>query len=107
MLNDTILEVFIPPQLDPTSAELVTAVTETAESTSTVVVSTNFITNLLLKASLNMLWSMVNCLQIITHVPLMNLKIPANMSSFLEFFMQIATFDFIPSEFLVWFFELP
>jgi len=45
-------------------------------STATVILS--FFVNLILSASMNMLWSMMNSLQIIVHLPLMNLSYPSN-----------------------------
>ena len=63
----------------------------------------NFLMNLIMVASLNHLWSMLNGLQISTHMQLFNLKFPANAGFFLNFLVNIATFDVMPIE-VIWFF---
>ena len=80
---------------------------ETAETTSTAVLGSNVVVNLLMSASLNMLWSMINSLQIVTHVPLMDLRIPANMGHFLVVLIEIATFDFLSDEVMARVLPLP
>ena len=67
----------------------------------------NLLLNLLLVAALNHLWSMLNGLQLTTHMQLFNLKFPANASFFLEFIINVATFDVLPIEAIWFFFDLP
>jgi len=57
-----------------------------------------FFINLLLNASLSLLWTLLNSLQIIVHIPLINLNFPSNAMSVSLFFMAIANFDIIPHE---------
>ena len=54
--------------------------------------------NMLLATSLNQLWSMLNGLQLSTHMPLFQLNVPANASFFLDFLIEVATFDPLPVE---------
>ena len=63
----------------------------------TTLVST-FIVNLIVSGALNYLWSMVNCLQIVAHYPLINVLMPANCKDIFRVVVMIATFDMLPIE---------
>ena len=63
--------------------------------TSTAILS-NFIINILLSGSLNLLWGMINCIQIVSHFPLINVLVPANCKFVFSIMVKIATFDVIP-----------
>ena len=67
----------------------------------------NLILNIILAASLNQLWSMLNGLQLSTHMQLFNLKFPANASFLLNFLVTVATFDVMPIETIWFFFDFP
>ena len=67
----------------------------------------DFLFNFILSASLNQLWSMLNGLQLLVHLPLFNLKFPANASYMLNFSIHVATFDFLPIESIWWIFDFP
>ena len=72
-----------------------------AQTTDTIVRSvalSNFLVCLFLSISLNLLWEMVNCLQIQCHYPMFDLLMPANTKYFFKFVVTIATFDLIPTE---------
>ena len=84
------------------------AATETVESTGASAGSStkaatlsNFFLNIAMSASLNQLWGMINGLQIMTHMPLCNIKFPANSELFNGFMIEIALFDILPSEWLL------
>ena len=64
-------------------------------------VISNFIVSFAMSASLNQLWGMIHGLQIMTHMPLCNIKFPANAESFNGFMMQVAVFDVIPSDYIL------
>ena len=66
-----------------------------------------FMTNFLLYTALNQLWSMVNGLQIATHMPLLNLKFPANAAFLLSHLVNVANYDVLPVEAIWYFFDLP
>ena len=67
----------------------------------------NLILNLILVAALNHLWSMLNGLQLSTHMQLFNLKFPANAGFLLNFLVNVATFDVLPIEAIWFFFDFP
>ena len=67
----------------------------------------NFIINLVMMTALNQLWSVVNGLQVATHLLLFNLKFPANASFMLSFMINVATFDLLPVEAIWFFFDFP
>ena len=52
--------------------------------------------NWLSAISLNVLWGMLNGIQLICHLPLYQLKVPANSGYFFKFMIEIATFDPLP-----------
>ena len=57
-----------------------------------------FSPNLLLSTSINLLWGMINALQIIGSLSSFNLYIPANVIDFYGFINNIQTFNFIPTD---------
>ena len=97
-MRSTILKVVLPRQMNGDEAATIEAAASTAESASTAAVGTNFIINIMLSASLNQLWSMMNGLQIFVSMPLMNVKFPANANSFIVFLVDIANFDILPTD---------
>ena len=68
---------------------------------------TNFVVSLIMAASLNQLWSMINGLQLAVHMPLFNAKMPANAGFFVSFLITVATFDLLPEKVLPLIFDLP
>ena len=44
---------------------------------------------------------MINGLQIMSHMPLCNIKFPANAELFNGFIIEIALFDILPSEYML------
>ena len=47
-----------------------------------------------------MLWGMINVMQIIVHMPLMNVFFPENATFFYSLIINISSFDIIPSSWL-------
>lgn len=60
------------------------------------VVVMNFAFSFLVTLSLNFLWGMINCLQMIVYLPLFNITLPANVNTLFSILIEIATFDIIP-----------
>ena len=55
----------------------------------------NLIVNVMISGALNLLWGMINSLQIIAHFPLVNVIMPANCQLVFSFIIKIATFDVV------------
>lgn len=51
--------------------------------------------NIFLSASLSMLWGMINALQIVAHLPMFNVSMPANCAEFFQLFLDCASFNII------------
>jgi hypothetical protein len=47
---------------------------------------------------LQMLWGMINVMQIIVHMPMLNVQFPSNAVMFYSFIIDISNFDIIPTE---------
>ena len=58
-------------------------------------IAVNFASNILLAGSLNMLWGMINTIQIIAFFPLVNLPMPANSQRLFSIIVKIAMFDIV------------
>ena len=107
-MRPTSLFVIIPRLLlSQTTESLIQAGGEIAGDASTTMMTGNFIVNLMLGASLSHLWSMINGLQLSTHLPLFNLKFPSNATFLLRFLVDIANFDILPVETIWFFFDFP
>jgi hypothetical protein len=50
-----------------------------------------------MSASLQMLWGMINVLQLIVKMPLMNIVFPQNAATFYTFVSDVAAFDILPA----------
>ena len=99
---------FIPRQIpSEAEAESIEDSGSSSETSSTVVMLTNFIVSLILAASLNQLWSMLNGLQLAVHLPLFFTPFPANANFFITFIITVATFDMLPEKVLPLFFDFP
>lgn len=68
--------------------------------TTTTLAVGSFALNLILAASLNYLWGMINTLQLIAHVPLFKLQFPANAAFMYSFIVMISNFDILPTDIL-------
>jgi hypothetical protein len=75
----------------------VSVVDVTATASKSVAI-TSFVLNVFLSASLQLLWGMINALQIINHLPLFNLYMPASAQTFFKAVNDIAEFKIIPTE---------
>jgi len=62
------------------------------------VVIGSFAANVVLSASLSLLWGMINALQIISHLPYFNIMMPANAQDFYNFLNDISNFNIIPTD---------
>jgi hypothetical protein len=50
--------------------------------------------------SLNLLWTLVNALQVIVHLPLVNISFPINAYITSKMLANVASFDIVPTEFI-------
>jgi len=51
--------------------------------------------------SLQMLWSLVNTLQLVTHVALFSIVLPSNLLTFYSILIEAANFELLPSESII------
>ena len=56
----------------------------------------NFFLSTFMSLSLNFLWGMVNCLQVIVYLPLLNIVFPANVNMLMTVLISVAIFDVVP-----------
>lgn len=56
--------------------------------------ASNFVLNIIISASLNQLWAMINTQQLMIMMPLFQITMPANAGLFFRSLMEIAAFDF-------------
>ena len=79
------------------------SVTTTASS----VMGANFFLGIVLALSLNQLWSMLNGLQLLVHMPLFRTHFPSNALLMISFINKIATFDLLPESWILSSVDLP
>ena len=56
----------------------------------------HFIINIMISGALSYLWGLINCLQIVSHFPLINVHMPANCQLLYGMLIKAATFDIVP-----------
>jgi hypothetical protein len=69
-----------------------------ASNVITLFVFGSYILTLLMSESFNMIWSMINCFQIIVYLPMCKIRYPQNAYVISQVLFQIVTFDVIPHE---------
>ena len=62
---------------------------------------TSFVLNLVLSGPLQLLWALINSLQIVTHFPLISVMMPSNAYTMLLTIVKISDFDYLPVEDLI------
>ena len=50
--------------------------------------------------SLQTLWGMINVMQLIVHMPMLNINFPQNAVLFYSFIVDISNFDIIPTDWI-------
>ena len=58
----------------------------------------SFAINILLASSLSLLWGLIHALQLVTHLPLLNVRFPDTTKIYYEAIAEIATVDLIPTD---------
>jgi hypothetical protein len=58
----------------------------------------NLAVNIVLSASLQMLWGMINVMQLIVKFPILNVTFPQNAVTFYTFINDVANFDIFPTD---------
>ena len=65
----------------------------------------NFMINIVLSSAMNLLWGLMHFMQIIAHLPLINVQSPANAEILFLVLVKISTFNIIPTDDLIENFE--
>ena len=60
----------------------------------------NLILVIFVGASMKRLWSLINTLQILTHLPLLGFVFPTNLKICLDIIRQISTLNIVPKEWI-------
>lgn len=106
--KDFTLDVLIPPQIDNSSIFLflqLIAMTKRFENafdfldqTMTQGVIVNIGLSLFLGLSMKLIWNLINTLQILTHIPLLNIVLPANFMLCLKSIIDVSNISIIPKQ---------
>jgi len=104
MGNGTYNRSLIPRQFKDDSflsSETVRAVGIAIFYTTSALVTSNFFMNALIIGALSSIWTLINGLQIITHLPVFRSQFPANANLLLRYLIEIANFEVIPQSWLL------
>ena len=97
----------IPTQLDPGTAQAIEVIGTTAGASVGASFSFNVVLNLIISQGLNQMLSSIKNLQVIVHLTLIHVVIPANAQIFFSMIFEIIAFDPVNiSEQVIEFFEL-
>ena len=84
----------LPNQVDSETAENIAVASEVAASGVASTLSFNFVLNLLMNTSMNQMIGSIKILQVVIHLALLVVVIPANAGIFLQAINAIVAFDF-------------
>ena len=93
IVEDHLIEKSIPTQLDEATATTLQVVGSTVSAATNAQFSFNIVLNVLMNSSLGTLISSIKGLQVITHLSLMPMIIPANAQIFFNYIFQVVAFD--------------
>ena len=94
--EDQVIEAYLPHLLSDGSASALLAVSILpVQAVLSSVMASSFVLNLFLAGSVSFLWGMMYALQLIVHLPLVNVYFPANAKLFFEVITKIATFKLL------------
>lgn len=106
--DDILLRVLIPRQFP--SASEVMMVGNLSESTDTAIktiLASSLLVNVLMLSSMELMWGVINGIQLMAYMPLFFVKVPANATSFIQMLLQLSSFEILPTglfnEFLFFF----
>eukprot|EP00347_Sterkiella_histriomuscorum_P021357 403334267 len=88
----------IIPQLSNEELDFLSTMSEIISLTLSSILGPSLIINLAMSQGLQALWGMIKGLQLLTHLPLMNLIMPANLLCFYSLMNDIANFNLISTD---------
>eukprot|EP00347_Sterkiella_histriomuscorum_P020610 403337151 len=88
----------IIPQLSDEELDFLNQMAELMKWTLSSILGPSMVINLAMSQGLQSLWGMIKGLQLLTHLPLMNLNMPANLICFYSLINDIASFNLIPTD---------
>lgn len=108
-MPDSILKsTMIPRQAaSAEEAETIDSAGSDASTASNVTMISGFFGAILMSTAMNFIWSMLDNLQIVTHLPLIKAKSPANANEFNSFFLEISSMQLVEIDLLNTTFYLP
>eukprot|EP00347_Sterkiella_histriomuscorum_P009055 403342698 len=92
---------YVPPQLPDYDGDFVKQIAQFFNNTFSSILITQVGTQMIISQSLQVLWGFVNSQQLISHLPLYELMIPANLYYFFQLVVGSLRFDYLFSELLV------
>ena len=99
LLQNGAIRKAIPPQVEPgLLADVLEVAGDFLQISSFGLLAGNAILNMILKGSLQHVWSLINTLQVIIFAPLINIQFPGNAFMFFEKMFQVAIFEVLPSK---------
>eukprot|EP00347_Sterkiella_histriomuscorum_P009613 403340537 len=91
----------VPPQLpDTTATKVMNALTSGTSTAMTGIVTLNVILSLVMGLSLKKLWQLIQTLQIIVHLPLLQVPLPSNVISAFKAIIDVSNLNIIPKEYI-------
>eukprot|EP00347_Sterkiella_histriomuscorum_P008911 403343271 len=91
----------VPPQLpDDAATRALQALAAGASSAITGAISTNILLSLVMGLSLKKLWMLIQTLQIIVHLPLLQIPLPSNVLLAMKAIIDVSNLNIIPKEYI-------
>ncbi|TNV85626.1 hypothetical protein FGO68_gene8554 [Halteria grandinella] len=92
------IDMYLPKQLQIEENQNIQQASQQASIGLKSVMYANFGINLIMAASLQLLWGMINSLQLVVRTPLMGMKFPSHTKAFFSSFVMLTNFDILPSQ---------
>jgi len=86
---------YIQPQISDSDAATISTLGSATTNAITTVMASNAVLAIVLGSSMQVLWGMIDSLQLITHLPLVRLSMPGNLKMFFSLVNDVLSFKVI------------
>eukprot|EP00347_Sterkiella_histriomuscorum_P010505 403376025 len=101
LTSNYVIQNDVPPQLpDTTATKALNTMTESTSTAMTGIVTINVILSLVMGLSLKKLWLLIQTLQVIVHLPLLQVPLPSNVISAYKNIIDVSNLNIIPKEYI-------
>lgn len=71
---------------------------ETTDTAIKTILTSSLLVNILMISSMEMMWGIINGIQLMAYMPLFFVKVPANATLFIQMLLELSSFELLPTD---------